>query len=60
VSNQPFFQLDFGLPTGGVRGIVPERLATSRRTGPVQVAAINPHWPDDHVHRDLLPAEGQQ
>jgi len=41
VSNQPFFQLDFGLPTGEVRGIVNECLATSKRTGPVQVAAIN-------------------
>jgi two-component system, chemotaxis family, CheB/CheR fusion protein len=41
VSNQPFFQLDFGLPTGEIRGIVNECLASSRRTGPVQVAAIN-------------------
>jgi two-component system CheB/CheR fusion protein len=41
VSNQPFFQLDFGLPTGEVRGIVNECLANGRRTGPVQVAAIN-------------------
>ena len=41
VSNQAFFQLDFGLPTGEVRGIVNECLATSRRTGPVQVVAIN-------------------
>ena len=41
VSNQPFFQLDFGLPTGEVRGIVNECLASSRRTGPIQVAAIN-------------------
>jgi two-component system, chemotaxis family, CheB/CheR fusion protein len=41
VSNQPFFQLDFGLPTGEIRGIVTECLTTSRRTGPVQVAAIN-------------------
>jgi two-component system, chemotaxis family, CheB/CheR fusion protein len=41
VSNQPFFQLDFGLPTGEVRGIVNECLSTSRRTGPIQVAAIN-------------------
>jgi len=41
VSNQPFFQLDFGLPTGEVRGIVNECLATGRRTGPVQVVAIN-------------------
>jgi two-component system, chemotaxis family, CheB/CheR fusion protein len=41
VSNQPFFQLDFGLPTGEVRDIVNECLASSKRTGPVQVAAIN-------------------
>src|SRR5262252_8337920 len=41
VRNQPFFQLDFGLPTGEVRGIVNECLATGRRTGPVQVVAIN-------------------
>jgi two-component system CheB/CheR fusion protein len=41
VSNQGFFQLDFGLPTSEVRGIVNDCLATSRRTGPVQVAAIN-------------------
>jgi len=41
VSNQAFFQLDFGLPTGAVRGIVNECLASSRRTGPIQVAAIN-------------------
>src|SRR5215471_16836383 len=41
VSNQPFFQLDFGLPTGEVRGIVNECLKSSRRTGPIQVAAIN-------------------
>jgi two-component system, chemotaxis family, CheB/CheR fusion protein len=41
VRNQPFFQLDFGLPTGEVRDIVNERLTSSRRTGPVQVVAIN-------------------
>jgi two-component system, chemotaxis family, CheB/CheR fusion protein len=41
VSNQPFFHLDFGLPTGEVRGIVNDCLASSRRTGPIQVAAIN-------------------
>jgi len=41
VNNQVFFQLDFGLPTGEVRGIVNDCLASSRRTGPVQVVAIN-------------------
>jgi len=33
--------LDFGLPTGEVRDIVNECLTTNRRTGPIQVAAIN-------------------
>ena len=41
VSNKLFFQLDFGLPTGELRGIVNECLASSRRTGPIQLAAIN-------------------
>jgi two-component system CheB/CheR fusion protein len=41
VSNQPFFELDFGLPTEEIRDIVNECLATGRRTGPVQVAAVN-------------------
>src|SRR5215475_8233574 len=41
VANQPFFQLDFGLPTEEVRDIVNECLASNKRTGPVQVAAIN-------------------
>jgi two-component system CheB/CheR fusion protein len=41
VTNQPFFQLDFGLPTEEVRDIVNECLASNKRTGPAQVAAIN-------------------
>jgi two-component system, chemotaxis family, CheB/CheR fusion protein len=41
VTNQAFFQLDFGLPTGEVRGIVNDCLASGRRTGPLQVAAIS-------------------
>ncbi len=41
VRNQPFFGLVFGLPTGEVRGIVQECLATGKRTGPVQLTAIN-------------------
>src|SRR5215468_1277834 len=41
VTNQPFFQLDFGLPTGEVREMVNECLASNKRTGPVQVLAIN-------------------
>src|SRR5215831_16236596 len=41
VTNQPFFQLDFGLPTGEVREMVNECLASNKRTGPVQLLAIN-------------------
>ena len=41
VTNQPFFQLDFGLPTGEVREMVNECLASNKRTGPVQLVAIN-------------------
>jgi len=41
VANQPFFQLDFGLPTGEVREMVNECLASNKRTGPVQLVAIN-------------------
>jgi two-component system, chemotaxis family, CheB/CheR fusion protein len=41
VTNQAFFQLDFGLPTGEVRGMVNDCLASGRRTGPLQVAAIS-------------------
>jgi two-component system, chemotaxis family, CheB/CheR fusion protein len=41
VRNQPFFQLEFGLPLGDLRDMVSECLASSRQTGPVQVAAIN-------------------
>ncbi|HEX6513488.1 MAG TPA: CheR family methyltransferase, partial [Chloroflexota bacterium] len=41
VRNQSFFQLEFGLPTAEVRDMVSECLTSSRRTGPVQVAAIN-------------------
>jgi two-component system, chemotaxis family, CheB/CheR fusion protein len=41
VRNQGFFSLDFGLPTAGVREIVQQCLASGRRTGPVQVTAIN-------------------
>jgi two-component system CheB/CheR fusion protein len=41
VRNQGFFQLDFGLPTAEVRDMVNECLGSSRRTGPVQLAAIN-------------------
>jgi two-component system CheB/CheR fusion protein len=41
VRNQPFFNLDFGLPTADVRDIVHECLASGKRAGPIQVGAIN-------------------
>jgi two-component system, chemotaxis family, CheB/CheR fusion protein len=41
VRNQAFFNLDFGLPTAYVRDMVQQCLASGKRTGPVQVAAIN-------------------
>ncbi len=41
VRNQAFFNLDFGLPTADVRDIVQQCLASGRRTGPVQVGAVN-------------------
>ena len=41
VRNQPFFNLDFGLPVASVRDIVHQCLSSGRRAGPVQVAAIN-------------------
>ncbi len=41
VRNQPFFSLDFGLPTVDLRDIVGQCLTTGKRTGPVQVTAIN-------------------
>jgi two-component system, chemotaxis family, CheB/CheR fusion protein len=41
VRNQPFFSLDFGLPVASVRDVVQQCLTFGRRTGPVQVTAIN-------------------
>ncbi|HEX6451371.1 MAG TPA: CheR family methyltransferase [Trebonia sp.] len=41
VQNVPFLNLDFGLPTAVVGEIVQECLASRKRAGPVQVAAIN-------------------
>ena len=41
VRNQAFFNLVFGLPTGEVREIVQQCLASGHRTGPVQLAAVN-------------------
>ena len=41
VRNRAFFRLDFGLPTADVRDVVQQCFASGRRTGPVQVAAVN-------------------
>jgi two-component system, chemotaxis family, CheB/CheR fusion protein len=41
VRHQPFFNLIFGLPTGEVRDLVQQCLASGRRADPIQVAAIN-------------------
>jgi two-component system, chemotaxis family, CheB/CheR fusion protein len=41
VGNQPFFNLDFGLPVASVRDIVQDCFDSGRRAGPVQVDAIN-------------------
>jgi two-component system, chemotaxis family, CheB/CheR fusion protein len=41
VRHQPFFSLDFGLPTAEVRDTVQQCLASGKRTGPVQVGAVN-------------------
>ena len=41
VRNQPFINLEFGLPTVEVVEIVRQCFATGRRTGPLEVAAIN-------------------
>jgi two-component system CheB/CheR fusion protein len=41
VRNQPFLNLDFGLPTAVVGDIVRECLASGKRAGPVEIAAIN-------------------
>src|SRR5215472_2172968 len=41
VRKQAFFNLVFGLPTTEVRDIVQECLDTGKRTGPVQLSAIN-------------------
>jgi two-component system CheB/CheR fusion protein len=41
VRNQPFFGLDFGLPTAEVRDIVQQCLESGKRAGPVQIGAIN-------------------
>jgi two-component system CheB/CheR fusion protein len=41
VQNVPFLNLDFGLPTAAVGEIVQECLASRKRTGPLQVRAVN-------------------
>jgi two-component system CheB/CheR fusion protein len=41
VRHQAFFNLVFGLPTAEVRGIVQDCLDTGKRTGPLQLSAIN-------------------
>jgi two-component system CheB/CheR fusion protein len=41
VRNQPFFHLDFGLPTVAVAEIVQQCFSSRRRTGPVEIAAIS-------------------
>ena len=41
VRNRAFFRLDFGLPTADVRDVVQQCFASGRRTGPVQVGAVN-------------------
>jgi two-component system, chemotaxis family, CheB/CheR fusion protein len=41
VRGHVFFNLDFGLPTGQIHQMVQECLASGKRTGPVQVDAVN-------------------
>ncbi|MGW2342034.1 CheR family methyltransferase [Streptomyces sp. NPDC001661] len=41
VVDQPFFSLDFGLPTHVLRGVVEECVKSRRRGAPVVVAAVN-------------------
>jgi two-component system CheB/CheR fusion protein len=41
VQNQGFFALDFGLPTTALREVVQECRDTGRRTGPLELAAVN-------------------
>lgn len=38
---QPFFQLDFGLPTDSLVDVVQRCLETGARTGPVELVAVN-------------------
>ncbi|MYW64660.1 PAS domain-containing protein [Streptomyces sp. SID8379] len=40
-SEQPFFGLDFGLPTGRLRPVVEDCIKTRKRGLPVEIAAVN-------------------
>ncbi len=41
VTEQPFFGLDFGLPIAELRTVIDECRASQRRTGPIELAAVN-------------------
>ncbi|MFF0344183.1 CheR family methyltransferase [Kribbella sp. NPDC004875] len=41
VQRQPFFQLDFGLPTDALVEVVHRSLDSGHRTGPIELAAVN-------------------
>ena len=41
VRNQPFFALDFGLPTGQLSDLVQECMTVGKRTGPIPIGAVN-------------------
>jgi two-component system CheB/CheR fusion protein len=41
VINQPFFNLDFGLPVGDLRAAVNECRAAKRQVGPIDLTAVN-------------------
>ena len=41
VLDEPFFGLEFGLPTEELRTVIEKCLDSSRRTGPVTVSAVN-------------------
>jgi two-component system CheB/CheR fusion protein len=41
VANKSFFDLDFGLAVADLRTVVNECRETGRRTGPIELAAVN-------------------
>lgn len=41
VLDEQFFALDFGLPTGGLREMIQQCIASGKREGPVSVPAVN-------------------